>query len=138
MSQEAVLGGGKEKLREGLRAREVIRLEQAPHYQLYHGIFSRPIRRANTCPIPLRFLSWNCRGLGNGDTSNSLRRLCKNKQPHCLFLMETKLGKDKFGRLGQRLGFKIQFLWRPKEQSVAWLFYGQMMLISGWCGRGSV
>lgn len=69
--------------------------------------FLKAEEAANTCPpLPLRFISWNCRGLGKGDTVSALRRLCRTKQPHYLFLMETKGGREKFDRLGLKMGFQ--------------------------------
>lgn len=53
-----------------------------------HGRGGRPTHAPPRAP--LRIISWNCRGLGNRDTMQAIRSLCKAKQPSCLFLMETK------------------------------------------------
>ncbi|XP_057422210.1 uncharacterized protein LOC130716023 [Lotus japonicus] len=39
----------------------------------------------------MRFLSWNCRGLGNIEAVRALRKLIHSEAPDLVFLMETKL-----------------------------------------------
>ena len=42
----------------------------------------------------MNLLSWNCRGLGNPQTVNALKKVVKNEEPKIVFLMETKSNKD--------------------------------------------
>jgi exonuclease III len=39
----------------------------------------------------MKFLSWNCQGLGNPKTVRVLKKLLTNYQPDLIFIMETKL-----------------------------------------------
>jgi len=44
----------------------------------------------------MKYLSWNCRGLGNPSAARALKRLLKAQAPDLVFQMETKLkAKDK-------------------------------------------
>lgn len=36
----------------------------------------------------------------------ALWSLCRSNKPDCLFIMETKGGRDKFSKMGQKLGFQ--------------------------------
>ena len=38
----------------------------------------------------MSLLSWNCRGLGNQQTVNTLKKIIKAQVPNLVFLMETK------------------------------------------------
>jgi hypothetical protein len=41
--------------------------------------------------VPMRFLSWNCRRLGNPCAIRDLHLMVKEKGPKLVFLMETKI-----------------------------------------------
>jgi hypothetical protein len=58
----------------------------------------------------MTILSWNCRGLGNLRTVRDLCRMVKEKRPSMVFLMETKLRKDKMEVIRYKLGFKCMFV----------------------------
>ncbi|XP_062174673.1 uncharacterized protein LOC133879886 [Alnus glutinosa] len=57
----------------------------------------------------MMLLSWNCRGLGNSRTIRTLTNLVRNKKPHFVFLMETKMMKHKMEFLRNKLGFDSLF-----------------------------
>ena len=57
----------------------------------------------------MNIISWNCRGLGNPRTVNELYRLVKAKKTSLVFLMETKLRKEKLERVRVKLGFPNMF-----------------------------
>jgi exonuclease III len=44
----------------------------------------------------MKFLSWNCRGLGNPKTVRALKKLINNHQPDLVFIMETKLTESQY------------------------------------------
>lgn len=56
-------------------------------------------------PTSLRFLSWNCRGLGNVDTVIALKNLIKKNKPDYVFLMVIKRGSKKLSRIYKKLSF---------------------------------
>jgi exonuclease III len=39
----------------------------------------------------MKFISWNCQGLGNSRTVRALKKLLSTQQPDLIFIMETKL-----------------------------------------------
>ena len=55
-------------------------------------------------------LSWNCRGLGNLRTVHELRRMVKDKRHNFVFLMETKLRKNKMENVWMKIGFNNMFI----------------------------
>uniref|UniRef100_A0A803NWY4 Reverse transcriptase n=1 Tax=Cannabis sativa TaxID=3483 RepID=A0A803NWY4_CANSA len=55
--------------------------------------------------IPMKLLSWNCRGLGQARAVEALRGLVLNKNPDVLFLMETKVKSVRMSNIWRRLGF---------------------------------
>jgi exonuclease III len=55
-------------------------------------------------------LSWNYRGLGNLRTIHDLRRMVKEKNPNLVFVMETKLQKNKMEGIRMKLGFDNMFV----------------------------
>jgi hypothetical protein len=57
----------------------------------------------------MKILSWNCRGLGNPQTVQELRRMVNKKKPDMVFLMETKLNNKKMELIRIKLGFKNVF-----------------------------
>ena len=50
-------------------------------------------------------LSWNCRGLGNPWAVKALHDLVRRWNPKIVFLMETKLKKNRMERIKNRIGF---------------------------------
>ena len=44
----------------------------------------------------MKFLSWNCQGLGNPWTVRSLHKIVRDQAPKVCFLMETRLDNDGF------------------------------------------
>jgi hypothetical protein len=54
-------------------------------------------------------LSWNCRGLGNPRPVRILHRLVGAKKPSLVFLMETKLRRNKMEAIKTRLSFEGLF-----------------------------
>jgi hypothetical protein len=55
-------------------------------------------------------LSWNWRGLGNPLAVRSLCRLVKDKKPTLVFLMETKVTRNKVCFLPSKLGLENLFV----------------------------
>jgi exonuclease III len=55
-------------------------------------------------------LSWNCRGLGNLRTIHELRPMVREKKPNLMFLMETKLRKNKIELIRTKIGFNNMFV----------------------------
>jgi exonuclease III len=55
-------------------------------------------------------LAWNCHGLGNPRTVRDLHRMLKVKKPNVVFLMETKLGKNKMELIRIKMGFSNLFV----------------------------
>jgi hypothetical protein len=53
----------------------------------------------------MSLLCWNCQGLGNLWIIQELQSLVKNKKPHFLFLIETKVKVGVLQRLRYSLGF---------------------------------
>ena len=56
----------------------------------------------------MSLISWNCRGLGNPRTIKALQKVIQREEPILVFLMETKLNKEKIEKVyknasGQRL-----------------------------------
>jgi len=85
----------------------------------------------------MSLLCWNCRGLGNPETVRELHNLVKSKQPHFLFLIETKVFSQKLHRIKRKMGFVgmiqvdplgrrggLAFLWKP-EKGVEVMNYSQ-------------
>jgi exonuclease III len=58
----------------------------------------------------MRILSWNCRGLRNLWTVRYLCLLVKEKCPIMIFLMETKLQRERMEIIRCKLGFKNLFM----------------------------
>ena len=42
----------------------------------------------------MSLLSWNCRGLGNPQTVNALKKVIRLEDPNLVFLMETKSDEE--------------------------------------------
>jgi len=58
----------------------------------------------------MNVLSWNCRGLGNPLTVQTLRRLVRTKKPNLVFLMETKQVSKSLESVRVKLGFEANFV----------------------------
>lgn len=54
----------------------------------------------------MKIISWNCKGLGKGETVRYLTGLVKKHKSHCVFLMETKGKFENMKRMCEKLGFK--------------------------------
>jgi exonuclease III len=65
----------------------------------------------------MNIISWNCRGLGNLRTVRELCRIVKQKTPKMVFLMETKLRKEKMDIIRCKLGFISMFVVDSAEKS---------------------
>jgi hypothetical protein len=55
-------------------------------------------------------IAWNCRGLENPCTVRDLCRMMKVKKTNVVFLMETKLGKNKMELIRIKMGFSNLFV----------------------------
>ena len=58
----------------------------------------------------MSLLSWNCRGLGNPQTVNALKKAIRIEKPDLVFLMETKFDKEWMTSVRDRCGFKESFV----------------------------
>ncbi|XP_043814104.1 uncharacterized protein LOC122724008 [Manihot esculenta] len=58
-------------------------------------------------------LSWNCRGLGNQETIRELHELVTSKRPNFIFLIETKIKKERVFKIRKELGFAGGFAVDP-------------------------
>ena len=57
----------------------------------------------------MKFLSWNCQGLGNPWTVRSLRKLV-DQDPKVCFLMETRLDKEGYDKHCRELPFQNKLI----------------------------
>uniref|UniRef100_A0A803NV61 Reverse transcriptase domain-containing protein n=1 Tax=Cannabis sativa TaxID=3483 RepID=A0A803NV61_CANSA len=55
--------------------------------------------------VPMKLLSWNCRGLGQARAVSALRGLVVNENLDVLFLMETKVNLSRMNWIWRHLGF---------------------------------
>jgi exonuclease III len=62
-------------------------------------------------------LSWNCQGLRNLWTVHEFCRMVREKKPNLVFLMETKLRKNKMEVIWMKIGFKNLFVVESVEKS---------------------
>ncbi|XP_050241207.1 uncharacterized protein LOC126690119 [Quercus robur] len=58
----------------------------------------------------MKLLKWNCQGLGNSWTIQSLHKLVRDQAPTVCFLMETRLDKKGFAKHGRDLPFQNKFI----------------------------
>jgi exonuclease III len=56
----------------------------------------------------MKVVSWNCRGLGQAEKIEALRKLIRIEKPQILLIQETKLKGDEVLR-------EIKQLWNPSE-----------------------
>lgn len=61
----------------------------------------------------MRFLSWNCQGLGSDLTKKHLPKLCKKQNPQILFLMETRQPEDVLLTWRRKLNFTDHIVVNP-------------------------
>ena len=54
----------------------------------------------------MSLLSWNCRGLGNQQIVNALKKIIKAQVPNLVFLMETKSNIDQMEYVRDQCQFK--------------------------------
>jgi len=62
-----------------------------------------------TSPGPMSLISWNYRGLGNPWTVKDLQKLVEQQEPILVFLIGTKLNKEKAKKVRDQCNFK--FIW---------------------------
>uniref|UniRef100_A0A803NWR9 Reverse transcriptase n=1 Tax=Cannabis sativa TaxID=3483 RepID=A0A803NWR9_CANSA len=55
--------------------------------------------------LPMKLLSWNCWGLSREPAVQALMAWERKYRPDCIFLMETKVNKDKMGGVAKKLGY---------------------------------
>ena len=58
----------------------------------------------------MSLLSWNCRGLENPQTVNTLKKVIRINDPSLVFLMETKSNEDWVKIVHNQCGFKDNFV----------------------------
>jgi exonuclease III len=58
----------------------------------------------------MKILSWNCRGLGNPQLVRALTHLVRTKKPHLVFLIKTKMTKNKVEFIRIKLGYNRMFV----------------------------
>lgn len=59
---------------------------------------------------PMSLLNWNCRGLGNPQTINILKKVIRVEDPMVAFLLETKSKEDWVEIVRDQCGFKESFI----------------------------
>lgn len=77
----------------------------------------------------MRILCWNCRSLGKSSTVLQCQKKALQSRPHLLYLMETRLVKDKGQVVWQKCGFSngwelprkgfsggLLLAWRPRQK----------------------
>lgn len=62
----------------------------------------------------MKIMSWNCKGMGHPDSLIYLKMVIRQKQPDCIFLMETKLDKNRMERIYHSLKFKYSVIMEAK------------------------
>ena len=68
----------------------------------------------------MSLLSWNCRGLGNPQTVNALKKVIRLEDPNLVFLMETKSNEEWVKIVRNQCGFKDSFI-VPSDGLKGWL-----------------
>lgn len=58
----------------------------------------------------MSLLSWNCRGLGNLQIVNALKKVIRIEKPNIVFLMEKKSDVDWMKIVRDRSGFKESYI----------------------------
>ena len=58
----------------------------------------------------MSLLSWNCRGLGNPQTVNTLKKVIRLEDPNLVFLMETKSYEERVKIVCNQCGLKDSFV----------------------------
>ena len=58
----------------------------------------------------MSLISWNCQGLRNPRTVKALQKLVKQEEPILVFLIETKLNKEKFEKVKDQCNFKFSWV----------------------------
>jgi len=58
----------------------------------------------------MSLLSWNCRGLGNFQTVNALKKVIRIEDSIIVFLIETKSNEDWMKMVRDQCGFKQNFV----------------------------
>lgn len=53
----------------------------------------------------IKFLVWNCQGIGNKNTLSVCKELIRVNEPHILVLLEPKIADDKANKICSQLGF---------------------------------
>ena len=61
-------------------------------------------------PGSMSLLSWNCRGLGNPQTVNALKKVIRLEDPGVVFLLETKSDVDWVIFVRDQCGFSESFI----------------------------
>ena len=58
----------------------------------------------------MSLINWNCEGLGNPQTIKALQRLVDQQEPILVFLIETKLNKEKAEKVRDQCNFKFSWV----------------------------
>ncbi|GLT54752.1 hypothetical protein SLA2020_279240 [Shorea laevis] len=75
----------------------------------------------------MKFIAWNCRGLGRGTAMRALRSLIRTHRSDLVFLCEVKLNAPSVQRKLLRLGFPFCLKFHQLELRVDWLWLGMLM-----------
>uniref|UniRef100_A0A803PIJ1 Reverse transcriptase domain-containing protein n=1 Tax=Cannabis sativa TaxID=3483 RepID=A0A803PIJ1_CANSA len=73
-----------------------------PFNRIFRWARRRPL---SSPPCPMIILSWNCRGLAWTKASQALKAWTSKFHVDCIFLMETKIGRDHMDLVRKNLGF---------------------------------
>ena len=58
----------------------------------------------------MSLISWNCRGLENSWTVKALQKVIQREEPILVFLMETKLNKEKVEKVHDQCNFRFSWV----------------------------
>ena len=58
----------------------------------------------------MSLINWNCREFGNPQTVKALQKVVQQEEPILIFLIETKLNKEKVEKVRDQCNFKFSWV----------------------------